>query len=133
MTVKFTILIVWFTHFSQSVAYCSILFFVFVSSSLTGKIELSLEVLEGEAAKRLPVGRGQEEPNVNPKLDPPNRPDTSFFWLTSPLKVLRHVVWRRYKWCCFSICLLGIAAALLVSFVFSFPGNLWKKLLNVGS
>lgn len=36
-----------------------------------GKVELELEILTEEEAKNRPAGRGQEEPNQNPKLDPP--------------------------------------------------------------
>lgn len=36
-----------------------------------GKIELELEILTEEEAKQRPAGRGREEPNQNPKLDPP--------------------------------------------------------------
>ena len=93
---------------------------------------MTVELVDGDEVARQPVGRGREDPNLNPKLEAPARPDTSFFWLTSPLKVLRHIVWRRYKCCCVSCCLVLLAVGLGLSFLVSFPSNLWKKLLNVG-
>ena len=100
--------------------------------SLTGKIEMTIELVDGEEVARQPVGRGREDPNVNPKLDPPNRPSTSFFWLTSPLKVFRYIIWRRHKCCIICTCLVLVIAAMIVSFVYNLPANLMQTLLNVG-
>ncbi len=36
-----------------------------------GKLELELEILTEEEARQRPAGRGREEPNENPKLEPP--------------------------------------------------------------
>ena len=48
------------------------MFFIFViAASLKGKVELELEVLNEEEALERPAGRGREEPNQNPRLDPP--------------------------------------------------------------
>ena len=104
----------------------------FFLSSLTGKIELTLELVDGEEGVRQPVGRGREDPNVNPRLEEPNRPDSSFFWLTSPLKFLRHVVFRRYKCCCISLCIILVAVSLALFLGKTFFQNLIKKLLKVG-
>ena len=43
----------------------------YVGFSLKGKVELELEILTEEEARERPAGRGREEPNENPKLDPP--------------------------------------------------------------
>ena len=34
-------------------------------------MELELEILTEEEARERPAGRGREEPNENPKLEPP--------------------------------------------------------------
>jgi len=36
-----------------------------------GKIEMTLELLTKQEAEEKPAGNGREEPNQNPKLDPP--------------------------------------------------------------
>uniref|UniRef100_A0A672PXQ6 Myoferlin-like n=1 Tax=Sinocyclocheilus grahami TaxID=75366 RepID=A0A672PXQ6_SINGR len=63
-----------------------------------GKVELTLEIVNEKEADEKPAGKGRDEPNMNPKLDPPKRPDTSFFWFTNPFKTCRFIVWRRFKW-----------------------------------
>ena len=50
-----------------------------------------------EEAKLRPAGRGREEPNLNPKLDPPNRSVASLLGLLSPWKAFDFLIWRRYK------------------------------------
>merc|ERR1719244_843369 len=65
---------------------------------LAGKVELEMEILTEEEALAKPAGVGQEDPNENPHLEPPQRPETSFLWFTSPWKTFKHIVWKRYKW-----------------------------------
>ncbi|CAF1502046.1 unnamed protein product, partial [Adineta steineri] len=65
---------------------------------LTGKLELELEILTEEEAAQRPAGRGQEEPNENPHLDPPQRPETSFLWFQSPFRTFKNIIWRKSKW-----------------------------------
>ncbi|KAK2952288.1 putative C2 domain protein [Blattamonas nauphoetae] len=43
-----------------------------------GRVELSMTLVNEATANSEPVGRGQEEPNHDPQLAPPNRPETSF-------------------------------------------------------
>ncbi|PIO29027.1 hypothetical protein AB205_0008540 [Aquarana catesbeiana] len=38
---------------------------------LAGKLELTLEILNEKEAEERPAGKGRDEPNMNPKLDPP--------------------------------------------------------------
>ena len=57
-----------------------------------------------------PAGKGREAPNDNPKLEEPKRPDTSFLWLTSPLRTFKYIIWRRYK-CSFLLLFLFILFA----------------------
>ncbi|XP_019853166.1 PREDICTED: fer-1-like protein 6 isoform X2 [Amphimedon queenslandica] len=59
-----------------------------------GMIELELQILTKEEAELSPAGKGRDEPNMNPYLPPPQRPETSFFWLTSPLKTFKHIIWN---------------------------------------
>eukprot|EP00760_Papus_ankaliazontas_P016401 PhM_4_TR16796/c2_g1_i2/m.97675 len=46
--------------------------------------------------KGFEAGDGRSEPNANPFLPEPERPGSSFFWLTSPLKTLYYVIWRNW-------------------------------------
>lgn len=41
------------------------------SALLKGKVEMMLEILNEKEADERPAGMGRDEPNMNPKLDPP--------------------------------------------------------------
>ncbi|NWV57327.1 MYOF protein, partial [Daphoenositta chrysoptera] len=77
---------------------------------LSGKLELTLELLTAREAEERPAGKGREEPNKHPTLPEPKRPKSSFLWLLSPLSLVRHGVrWRYLLWVG-----LGLAAFLLL-------------------
>ncbi|RUS89341.1 hypothetical protein EGW08_002861 [Elysia chlorotica] len=97
---------------------------------LTGKIEMELELItEAEALER-PAGQGREEPNMNPKLDPPNRPETSFLWFTSPWKTFKYIIWKNYG--CWMICMVLFLLFLLLiaMFIYSFPSLMAELLVD---
>ena len=73
---------------------CSI---VTVANLVQGKLELEFEILTEEESKLHPAAKARDKPNQNPKLDPPNRPVTSFLGFISPLKAFDILVWKRYK------------------------------------
>lgn len=90
---------------------------------LTGKVEMEIELITKEEAEVKPAGIARDEPNMNPALEAPNRPETSFLWFTSPFKTLRYIIWANYKWY-FIIALIVIFLLLLIFlFIYSFPGN----------
>uniref|UniRef100_A0AAR2KIM0 C2 domain-containing protein n=1 Tax=Pygocentrus nattereri TaxID=42514 RepID=A0AAR2KIM0_PYGNA len=80
---------------------------------LTGKVEMTLEIVDEKEVEERPAGKGREEPNMNPRLEPPNRPDTSFLWFTNPCKTMKFIVWRRFKW----VFIGGIILILVLLFV----------------
>ncbi|XP_067168362.1 fer-1-like protein 5 [Apteryx mantelli] len=97
---------------------------------LAGKLELSLELLTAKEAEERPAGKGREEPNMYPTLQPPLRPDWSFLWLQAPLRTLHYAVWQQNR-CRISVGLaLFLLVALLLAFVYSAPGYLAMKLVN---
>ncbi|NWT61556.1 MYOF protein, partial [Erythrocercus mccallii] len=83
---------------------------------LSGKLELSLELLTAQEAQERPVGKGREEPNKHPTLPEPKRPKSSFLWLQSPLSLVRHGI----RWRSFLYLGLGLAAFLLLLGLHSF-------------
>uniref|UniRef100_A0ABM5EPS6 Fer-1-like protein 5 n=1 Tax=Pogona vitticeps TaxID=103695 RepID=A0ABM5EPS6_9SAUR len=97
---------------------------------VSGKVEMTLELLREAEAEERPAGKGREEPNMNPFLKPPERPETSFLWFTAPLKSLHFIIWQKSKWklliflCC--VCVL----LLLAAFIYAAPGYLAMKLIN---
>ncbi|XP_066267637.1 myoferlin-like, partial [Branchiostoma lanceolatum] len=91
------------------------------SSEVTGKVQLELEVLPATQAKQRPVGRGREEPNTNPVLEPPIRPDTSFLWFTSPLRTLKFIVWKYHKWTIIRLLLLIVGILMMIPLIETFP------------
>ncbi|XP_033926483.1 fer-1-like protein 5 [Melopsittacus undulatus] len=97
---------------------------------LTGKLELSLELLTAKEAAERPAGRAREEPNAYPTLPPPVRPDWSFLWVQAPLRTLRHGLWRQHRGCISLSLALLLLFALLLTFVYAAPGYLAMKLIN---
>ncbi|NXY86884.1 MYOF protein, partial [Alcedo cyanopectus] len=88
---------------------------------LSGKLELSLELLTAAEAEERPAGKGREEPNMYPRLPPPVRPDWSFLWVQSPLRTLRYGVWRQHR-CRITLALaLLLLLALFLTFVYAAP------------
>ncbi|XP_057307144.1 myoferlin-like [Hydractinia symbiolongicarpus] len=95
-----------------------------------GKIEMTLEIVSDQEAQEKPAGQGREEPNMHPKLEEPNRPDTSFLWFTSPWKTLKYIIWRNYKWYIIGFLIFLIVLAFIVLFLYSVPGNLVRKVFG---
>eukprot|EP00731_Ephydatia_muelleri_P021722 Em0014g313a len=89
---------------------------------LTGKLELEMELVTAEEHEQRPAGKARDEPNTNPVLSPPNRPATSFFWFSSPLKTLRFVVWKQFKWPIIIGTVLVLIAIAVAIFVYTAPG-----------
>ncbi|XP_059687366.1 fer-1-like protein 5 [Gavia stellata] len=97
---------------------------------LSGKLELSLELLTAKEAEERPAGKGREDPNMYPTLPAPVRPEWSFLWLQAPLRSLRYGVWRQHR-CRISLGLaLLLLLALLLVFIYAAPGYLAMKLIN---
>jgi len=99
--------------------------------TLTGKVEMTLEILTEEESVAKPAGKAREDPNQNPKLDEPNRPATSFLWFTSPWKSLKYILWRRYKWYIIGFLVLLILVLFIALLLYSMPGYTIKKLFKV--
>jgi hypothetical protein len=73
-----------------------------------------MEILTEEEAQQRPAGKGQDEPNDNPRLEPPKRPETSFLWFMNPWKALKMLIWKKYKWWIIT----GLLSLLLIAFLF---------------
>ncbi|KAM6106802.1 fer-1-like protein 5 [Pterocles gutturalis] len=97
---------------------------------LSGKLELSLELLTGKEAEERPAGKGRDDPNVYPTLPPPLRPEWSFLWLRAPLRALHHGVWRPHRGRLSLVLALLLLLALLLAFIYATPGYLAMKLVN---
>ncbi|XP_077973068.1 myoferlin-like isoform X2 [Styela clava] len=88
-----------------------------------GKIEMSIEVLTREEHDERPAAKARDEPNANPKLDPPKRPATSFAWWSSPWKSFRYIIWKRYGCIIITILLVVLLILFLALFIYTFPGS----------
>ncbi|XP_075044491.1 dysferlin isoform X3 [Mixophyes fleayi] len=97
---------------------------------LAGKLEMTLEIINEHEQEERPAGMGREEPNMNPKLEDPKRPETSFLWFTSPYKTLKYILWRRYKWLILVIFIVFILLLFLGVFLYSFPNYAAMKLVR---
>ncbi|XP_056286626.1 myoferlin-like isoform X1 [Pseudoliparis swirei] len=97
---------------------------------LGGKVEMTLEIVGDEQADEKPAGKGRDEPNMNPKLDPPNRPETSFFWFTNPCKTMKFIVWRRFRCLFIGLILLTIVVLFLAILLYSLPNYISMKIVR---
>ncbi|EDO49187.1 predicted protein [Nematostella vectensis] len=97
---------------------------------LAGKVEMTIEILNEEEAELRPAGQGRDDPNKTPTLYEPQRPSTSFLWFASPLKTLRYVIWRNYKWTILTILVVLLIIIFLVLLIYSTPGYTVKKILG---
>ncbi|XP_062995536.1 fer-1-like protein 5 [Elgaria multicarinata webbii] len=97
---------------------------------VSGKVEMTLELLTDTEAEERPAGKGRDEPNTNPFLKPPERPETSFLWFTAPLKSLHFIVWQKSKWKILIFFCIVLVIFLFATFVYSAPGYLAMKLIN---
>ncbi|KAM9834420.1 dysferlin isoform 5-T5 [Syngnathus typhle] len=88
---------------------------------LAGKVEMSLEIVTEQEEEERPAGLGRDEPNVNPHLEEPRRPETSFLWFSSPYKTIRFILWRRYKWFIICFLILFLIFLFVCVFFYSFP------------
>uniref|UniRef100_A0A8C5RRH9 Ferlin C-terminal domain-containing protein n=1 Tax=Laticauda laticaudata TaxID=8630 RepID=A0A8C5RRH9_LATLA len=100
------------------------------SRVLAGKVEMTLEVLSEKDIEERPAGKGRDEPNMNPKLDMPNRPETSFLWFTNPCKTMKFIVWRRFKWVFIGIIILLIVLLFVAILLYSLPNYISMKIVN---
>eukprot|EP00043_Microstomoeca_roanoka_P019046 m.208684 g.208684 ORF g.208684 m.208684 type:complete len:2004 (-) comp16932_c1_seq2:1013-7024(-) len=89
--------------------------------SLTGKLEVEIELLTAAEAQEKDNGFGRKAPNLFPKLEKPNRPPTSFFWLTSPWKTFRYIIWKNYKWYFIAALLISALITFLVLMFYNLP------------
>uniref|UniRef100_A0A673AA28 Myoferlin n=1 Tax=Sphaeramia orbicularis TaxID=375764 RepID=A0A673AA28_9TELE len=95
-----------------------------------GKVEMTLEIVSEADVDERPAGKGRDEPNMNPKLDPPKRPETSFFWFTNPCKTMKFIVWRRFKWLFLGLLILLIVVLFVAILLYSLPNYISMKIVK---
>lgn len=91
---------------------------------------MTLEIVAEHEHEERPAGVGRDEPNMNPKLEDPKRPETSFLWFTSPYKTLKYILWRRYKWLLILAIVLFVLLLFLGIFIYAFPNYAAMKLVK---
>uniref|UniRef100_A0A4W6EVA6 Dysferlin, limb girdle muscular dystrophy 2B (autosomal recessive) n=1 Tax=Lates calcarifer TaxID=8187 RepID=A0A4W6EVA6_LATCA len=94
---------------------------------IAGKVEMSLEIVTEQEQEERPAGLGRDEPNMNPHLEEPQRPETSFLWFSSPYKTLKFILWRRFKWFIILFIILFFILLFLGVFLYSFPASLSSR------
>ncbi|XP_015245923.1 PREDICTED: dysferlin isoform X3 [Cyprinodon variegatus] len=97
---------------------------------IAGKVEMSLEIVTEQEHEERPAGLGRDEPNMNPHLEEPQRPETSFLWFSSPYKTLKFIVWRRFKWFIILFIILFLIFLFLGVFLYSFPNYAAMKMVG---
>ncbi|XP_031440448.1 dysferlin isoform X3 [Clupea harengus] len=96
---------------------------------MAGKVEMSLEIVPEQEQEERPSGLGRDEPNMNPHLEEPKRPDTSFLWFSSPYKTMRYILWRRFKWVILALIILFFVLLFAGVFLYAFPNYAAMKLV----
>ncbi|XP_067379390.1 dysferlin isoform X11 [Channa argus] len=97
---------------------------------IAGKVEMSLEIVSEQEQEERPAGLGRDEPNMNPHLEEPQRPETSFLWFSSPYKTLKYILWRRFKWFIILFIILFLIFLFLGIFLYSFPNYVAMKMVG---
>ena len=59
-----------------------------------------------------------------------SRPDSSFIWFLSPLKSIRYILWRNYKWVILKAIVILLLSIIIALFFYSMPGYMVKKMLG---
>ncbi|XP_030384983.1 fer-1-like protein 6 isoform X1 [Scaptodrosophila lebanonensis] len=90
-------------------------------TSMSGKIELQVDVCTETEASDAPAGYGREPPMA---LEAPHRAETAFNPLTHPLKSFCHILWPAIRKYVFLALLFVIVTLGLVLFVSNLPGKL---------
>ncbi|XP_041427025.1 myoferlin-like [Xenopus laevis] len=99
--------------------------------NLTGKVELTLEVLTEQEAEKRPAGKGRDPPNTNPTLSEPMRPETSFLWFQNIFKMLKFAGWRNIsKLCKQRECVIAAVIVLFVIFTLFFLSYIMPLILS---
>jgi len=83
-----------------------------------GHVLVSLDIMTLEEAKRRPAGFGRGEPNDNPPLPKPDRPETSWNPLNplNAIKGFRDNIWKNYKWKVIG-CVGGCVACIIIAII----------------
>ncbi|XP_034712906.1 dysferlin isoform X2 [Etheostoma cragini] len=97
---------------------------------IAGKVEMSLEIVTEQEHEERPAGVGRDEPNMNPHLEEPQRPETSFLWFSSPYKTLKFILWRRFKWFIILFIILFFIFLFFGVFLYSFPNYAAMKMVG---
>ena len=58
------------------------------------------------------------------------RPDSSFLWLLNPMKTLKFIIWKNYKWLILKIVLLTCLSIFLALFIYAMPTATVHKLFG---
>jgi len=85
-----------------------------------GKILVSFELLSAEEARRRPAGFGRSEPNQNPHLPEPVRPESSFNPL-NPFKSFKFfggVFWKKIRYKLLAACICCLILLILIIFIY---------------
>ncbi|XP_050093922.1 fer-1-like protein 4 [Anopheles aquasalis] len=89
--------------------------------TLTGKIELELELLSQQEANQRPCGAGRKAPQQLPE---PVRPEISFHWLQYPGKTFQRLLWPRARKMALYLCAIVALGLLVYGLLVNLPTRL---------
>ncbi|KNC51096.1 uncharacterized protein AMSG_12039 [Thecamonas trahens ATCC 50062] len=84
---------------------------------VSGKVEISLELLPAHIAQAYPVGLGRKDPNANPYLPPPNRPRDSYAPWRLDKKFTNFLLQNKYSIALVTLLLIAIAVGCIFIYI----------------
>lgn len=99
-------------------------------SEMTAKVDIEFQIVDSQFAEENPVGKGRKKPNQLPHLDPPDRPATSFNWITSPWKSFKYIIWKNYGNTILMILFIVLLVIFLALFLYYAPPNIVDKYVS---
>ncbi|XP_023396913.2 LOW QUALITY PROTEIN: fer-1-like protein 5 [Loxodonta africana] len=99
---------------------------------LSGKINMTLEMLTEDEAALKPAGRGQSEPNRYPTLQPPIRLDSTLRWVLLPMQNLWQYIWKHNRKKILALFVILVILFMLFNFIYATPNYLAMNLIKPG-
>lgn len=59
-----------------------------------------------------------------------SRPDTAFIWFLNPLKSMKYLFCKRFKWLFIKVTAIALVALLLLLLIYNIPGYTAKRIVG---
>jgi len=59
-----------------------------------------------------------------------SRPDTSFLWFMNPLKTLKYIIWKNYKWLILKLFIVLLILCFIGLLIYTMPEAMTHRIFN---